>query len=77
MLPAIILAMEEWDTVENVDLFIAQLPFMVRGVLLNNMIENYKKNYYNQMEAVTTFCKNRAKWRSQAVLAGLDLSDWT
>ena len=36
-----------------------------------------RKTTLAQDEAVTTFCKNRAKWRSQAVLAGLDLSDWT
>ena len=52
MLPSIILAMEEWDTIENVNIFITKLPFVVRGVLLNSMIENYKKNYYNMMEAV-------------------------
>ena len=36
-----------------------------------------RKTTLAQDEAVTTFCKNRARWRSQAVLAGLDLSDWT
>ena len=52
MLPAVILAMEEWDTTENVEIFIGQLPLVVRGVLLKSMMENYKKNYYNMMEAV-------------------------
>ena len=36
-----------------------------------------RKTTLAQDEAVTTFCKNRVKWRSQAVFAGLDLSDWT